>query len=337
MILKQKNDELLNEAQDLRTKAEQYLRVNQENLDRATQILAFEAKTHLLMKQISEVEDEIKLMDSRIAEKVELQASHDLMRKKDLMRQTRSLEDQSKLAKLQITLKETVQEVEQQQKDILANIVNCFDIHLSEDGENLLFLDHTIPLSGNFCRLPPDDLNAVLGHISQIIIYIANTFEIHLPFELVTCRPITYFRLVSTSSSWHGTKLALWLNPKDTGSREMSSFVTSIALLAYNVAWSQWSLGVGISPENHQNTSEANSVDFNLVKSLWSILGLRSSDLPIVRRRPSLNACSLDKALSINFEIWNAFSGDNLSPALSSQRLKILLEENLSSESGHHN
>lgn len=224
-----------------------------------------------------------------------------------------------RIAKKQEKLESVTQSLRLQQKDILENVRKCFAIKIS--GSYLQVLHFKIPIDGDLNRLPVEDMNGVLGHISQILVHVAKLFNLPMPFELVPCLPLTFFRLVDM-------KLLLWLDPDDTSMTAVERFVTALALFNYNMAWVAWCLG---------SLTFGDKIDYNGIYYLDMILSANTGR-PL--QKPSLQTLSIEEAVKLTFQRWKLFTGDNLKPAMSTSRLAKILEANLLSGSriinSHH-
>lgn len=203
------------------------------------------------------------------------------------------------------------EELKDRQRQVLNNVRNRFTI--KSTGSSLQILHYKVPLDGDLNRLPVEDMNGVLGHISQIIVHVSKTFGLKLPFDLVPSLPVAFFRLMDA-------KLVLWLDPDDTSMKAVERFVTSLALFNYCVTWVAWCLGV---------LNVEDKLDYNGIRYL-SLLLSATQEQPL--QKPSLAVISVEEAVSATFQRWRLFTGDNLTPAISSQRLWRILEAHLLSD-----
>jgi hypothetical protein len=207
---------------------------------------------------------------------------------------------------------EVSQKLNLERKNILVNVRKCFAVKIS--GSIMQILHFKIPIDGDLNRLPVEDMNGVLGHISQILVHVGKLFDLPMPFELIPCMPLTFFRLMDT-------KLLLWLDPDDTSMKAAERFVTALALFNYSMAWVAWCLGT---------LTFADKIDYNGIYYLDLILNA-DTDKPL--QKPSLQTLFIDDAVKMTFQRWKLFTGDNLNPAISTARLGRIMDANLLSGS----
>jgi len=156
--------------------------------------------------------------------------------------------------------------------------------------------------------LPPDDLNAALGHVAMLVQHIARIFKIELPFELHACQPVTYFNLGGKE------KLLLWLDPKDVVGRGLGRFVTALGLLNFCITW----IATIIMAE-HEMLS-----DWNGLYNFWLLFQWKPEYKP---RCPSV---SLTTIMQETFHSWNLHTGDGLNAFIPHDRLEHWMHSHLS-------
>lgn len=206
--------------------------------------------------------------------------------------------------KLKEEYAEAARQVHQQQSRVLANVIKAFGISMNRPSLHILHF--ILPLDNNYNRLPPDDMNGVLGHVSMLTVHFAKVFDIELPFELVPCRPLTFFKLSAKEN------LMLYLDPRDTLGRGIAKFVTALGLLNFSLAW----LASILLPAElvHQ---------WNGLENLWSILQWQPE---YKMKAPKV---SLGNVLRETMHCWNLQTGDGVASAVPIDRLERIMHRNL--------
>lgn len=157
--------------------------------------------------------------------------------------------------------------------------------------------------------MAPDDLNAVLGHVAQITVHMSRIFGVVLPFDLFPNLPITYFRHGPDSND----RLLLWMDSSDTTGHTINRFVTAVALLNFCITW----LASAVLPVDTVHS-------WNGLESFWLIINNWSPDKQL--HRP---CGSLAQVLRETMYTWNLHTGDNATPAISLERLSIIMQSRL--------
>lgn len=278
---------------------------NTETLIKLSKQLLNEAKINFNIRQ----KEKARLLEENQKMRSELEEQHRIQNESQ-MKAVEATKLRIREKKQKLT--EVSQTLNLERKNILDNVRKCFAIKIS--GSFLQILHFKIPVDGDLNRLPVEDMNGVLGHISQILVHVAKLFDLPMPFELTPCLPLTFFRLMDT-------KLLLWLDPDDTSMKAVERFVTSLALFNYSMAWVAWCLGT---------LTFTDKIDYNGIYYLDLILSA-DTDKPL--QKPSLQTLSIDDAVKTTFQRWKLFTGDNLNPAISTARLGRIMEANLLSGS----
>lgn len=220
--------------------------------------------------------------------------------------QARLQDLEAETAGLGSRLADTLRFIDEQRMELLQNLTDCLQIRMEPAG-TLRILHYTIPIDGNYNRLPPDDLNALLGHIAQITVHLSRVFQVRLPLELVPCSPVPYFKLGGAEET-----LLLWMDPQDTTGRGVDRFVTALGLLNYCITW----LASVVLAEPHHWNGLAN-LDMLLA---WT---------PAPYAPPSPLRCAVAEVVRETFYSWNVHTGDGVRSAIPFPRLADLISFNL--------
>lgn len=215
------------------------------------------------------------------------------------------LEEMNKeVMELEEELNEATVQVHEQQSQVISNLLIAFGISMEPPHLNLLHFK--LPLDNNYNRLSPDDMNGVLGHLALLTVHLGKVFGVELPFDLIPCRPLTYFKL---STKEH---LMLYLDPNDTLGRGVAKFVTALGLFNFTLAW----LASVLLPAEKVHL-------WNGPENLWAILHWN----PAYEMTPP--KASLEVALRETIHCWNLHTGDGVTAAIPIDRLERILHRNI--------